>query len=67
MTFYPRRMHGHTFGPGNGGPRKDSVIVTPHQTVTVDFDVDNRGQWIPLPNIYHAETGVMVNNLAYYA
>lgn len=65
MMFHPMHVHGHTFALGDGGPRKDTVIVTPHQTVTVDLDADNPGQWMThCHNIYHAETGMMIN-LAY--
>jgi len=37
------------------------------QTVEVDFDADNPGQWVAhCHNIYHAETGMMVK-LSYRA
>lgn len=73
--FHPMHTHGHTFavvGASGGidtggavGARKDTVIVTPKQTVTVDLDANNPGQWmVHCHNIYHAETGMMVN-LAY--
>lgn len=65
MMFHPMHVHGHTFALRDGGPRKDTVIVTPHQSVTVDLDADNPGQWMThCHNIYHAETGMMIN-LAY--
>ncbi|MEV5766768.1 multicopper oxidase family protein [Micromonospora sp. NPDC052213] len=65
--FHPMHLHGHTFAVIGGGARKDTVIVTPNQTVTVDFDADNPGQWMThCHNIYHAETGMMIN-LAYEA
>lgn len=65
MMFHPMHVHGHTFALRDGGPRKDTVIVTPRQTVTVDLDADNPGQWMThCHNIYHAETGMMIN-LAY--
>ncbi|MBQ0895202.1 multicopper oxidase family protein [Micromonospora sp. U56] len=65
--FHPMHVHGHTFAVVGGGVRKDTVIVTPKQTVSVDFDADNPGQWMThCHNIYHAETGMMIN-LAYQA
>jgi multicopper oxidase len=65
--FHPMHLHGHTFALPNGGARKDTVIVTPNQTVTVDLDATNPGQWMThCHNIYHAETGMMIN-LAYQA
>ena len=43
-----------------GGARKDTVIVRPMQTVEVDLDANNPGQWAThCHNIYHAETGMM--------
>lgn len=61
--WHPIHLHGHTFEvvAGNGaGPRKDTVIVRPKSTVTVDFVADNPGQWVlHCHNIYHAEAGMM--------
>jgi len=60
MMFHPMHIHGHTFGLVRGGARKDTVIVRPMETVEVDFDADNPGQWAAhCHNIYHAETGMM--------
>ncbi len=60
MMFHPMHVHGHTFALVNGGARKDTVIVRPMQTVEVDFDANNPGQWAThCHNIYHAETGMM--------
>lgn len=62
--FHPMHLHGHTFtvrtGAAMPGPRKDTVIVLPNQTVTVDFDADNPGQWAThCHNIYHEASGMM--------
>jgi len=61
--FHPMHLHGHTFqihGPGGVGPRKDTTIVLPGQTVEVDFDATNPGQWLThCHNIYHGEAGMM--------
>ena len=62
MMFHPMHLHGHTFGLVRGGARKDTVIVRPMQTVDVDFDANNPGQWMThCHNIYHAETGMMTS------
>ena len=60
MMFHLMHVHGHTFGLVSGGSRKDTVIVRPMQTVEVDLDADNPGQWAThCHNIYHAEGGMM--------
>ncbi|MGC4885650.1 multicopper oxidase family protein [Micromonospora sp. DT227] len=63
--FHPMHVHGHTFAVADTGVRKDTVIVVPKQTVAVEFDATNPGQWMThCHNIYHAESGMMIN-LAY--
>ncbi len=58
--FHPMHLHGHTFQVGASGPRKDTVIVLPKQTVEVDFDATNPGQWLThCHNLYHGEAGMM--------
>lgn len=58
--WHPFHLHGHTYQHSGGGPRKDTSIILPKQTLTVDFDADNPGQWAAhCHNIYHAETGMM--------
>ena len=60
--FHPMHVHGHTFALPDGGARKDTVIVKPKQTVAVELDATNPGQWMThCHNIYHAERGMMVN------
>jgi len=67
MMFHPMHVHGHTFALVGGGARKDTVIVRPMQTVEVDLDANNPGQWAThCHNIYHAETGMMTT-LSYQA
>ena len=67
MMFHPMHVHGHTFGLAHGGSRKDTVMVRPMQTVAVDLDADNPGQWAThCHNIYHAEAGMMTT-LSYRA
>ena len=62
MMFHPMHLHGHTFqvlqNPGPG-PRKDTVLVPPKQTVEMDFDTDNPGRWIVhCHNDYHLDGGM---------
>lgn len=63
--FHPMHLHGHTFQVRRGsepGPRKDTVMVLPDETVTVEFDADNPGEWaLHCHNLYHQEAGMMVN------
>lgn len=61
--WHPMHLHGHTFSVvQNGTPmaRKDTVIVKPSDTVSVDFDADNPGAWmVHCHNTYHQEAGMM--------
>ena len=58
--WHPMHIHGHTFQIGETGARKDTVIVLPKETVTVQFDADNPGQWLfHCHNAFHAERGMM--------
>ncbi|WP_040811261.1 multicopper oxidase family protein [Nocardia concava] len=63
MMFHPMHLHGHTYQvvtPAGTGPRKDTSLVLPMQTVEVDFDADNPGQWmLHCHNAYHGEAGMM--------
>jgi FtsP/CotA-like multicopper oxidase with cupredoxin domain len=65
--WHPMHLHGHTYQHAGGGPRKDTSIVLPGQTVTAEFDADNPGRWVVhCHNIYHQESGMM-SVLAYRA
>ncbi|MER6998301.1 multicopper oxidase family protein [Streptomyces sp. NPDC000410] len=60
--WHPLHLHGHTFALANslGGARKDTAVILPNGTLTVDFDADNPGLWmIHCHNVYHAEAGMM--------
>ncbi|AOW95238.1 copper oxidase [Rhodococcus sp. WMMA185] len=63
MMFHPMHLHGHTFQVVDGkgvGARKDTTLVLPNQTVEVDFDATNPGQWmVHCHNLYHGEAGMM--------
>ncbi|MEV8312811.1 multicopper oxidase family protein [Streptomyces sp. NPDC059900] len=60
--WHPLHLHGHTFTLANtpDGPRKDTAVILPNGTLTVDFDADNPGLWmIHCHNVYHSEAGMM--------
>lgn len=58
--WHPLHLHGHTFSLTGGGARKDTAIVLPGRTLSVDLDADNPGLWmIHCHNVYHAEAGMM--------
>ncbi len=66
--WHPIHLHGHSFQVVTGstpGPVKDTVIVAPMTTVTIDVQANNPGQWLlHCHNIYHAEAG-MITTLSY--
>jgi len=65
--FHPMHVHGHTFALIGGGARKDTVTIRPMQTVEIEFDADNPGQWaLHCHNAYHQEAGMMAT-LSYRA
>lgn len=67
MMVHPMHLHGHTFGMAGTGTRKDTVLVRPMESITVDLDADNPGQWAAhCHNVYHAEAGMMTT-LSYRA
>lgn len=62
--WHPMHLHGHTFqvlhANGTPGPRKDTVIVKPMQTVAVRFVADNPGIWmLHCHNGYPMDAGMM--------
>ncbi len=58
--WHPFHLHGHTYQHVGGGPRKDTSIILPRRSLTVEFDAANPGLWgAHCHNIYHAETGMM--------
>ena len=65
MMFHPMHLHGHTFavvGPDGAGPRKDTINVLPGESVVVDIEADNPGQWmLHCHNAYHGELGMMTS------
>jgi FtsP/CotA-like multicopper oxidase with cupredoxin domain len=58
--WHPMHFHGHTFALADlAGARKDTVNVLPGESVAVDFDADNPGQWmLHCHNTYHLSTGM---------
>ncbi|MBI5340896.1 MAG: multicopper oxidase family protein [Mycolicibacterium rufum] len=66
MMWHPMHLHGHTYqvikSDGTPGPRKDTVIVKPMQTVTVRLVADNPGVWmLHCHNGYHMDAGMMTS------
>ena len=63
MMYHPMHLHGHTFAVADGGGRglrKDTINVLPMQSLAVDLQADNPGQWaFHCHNIYHGELGMM--------
>ncbi len=60
MMTHPLHLHGHTFALPSG-LRKDTVLMAPMQSLAIDLDADNTGDWmIHCHNIYHAEAGMMI-------
>ncbi len=64
MMWHPMHLHGHTYqvikAGGSAGPRKDTVIVKPMQTVNVRLVADNPGVWmLHCHNGYHMDAGMM--------
>ncbi len=59
--FHPVHLHGHTFAIGKAsGPRKDTAIILPGESLRLYFDADNPGRWmIHCHNVYHAAAGMM--------
>ncbi|MEV6651137.1 multicopper oxidase family protein [Streptomyces sp. NPDC051219] len=60
--WHPLHLHGHTFALAGmpDGPRKDTAVILPNGTLTVDFDADNPGLWmVHCHNVYHSEAGMM--------
>jgi len=64
--WHPMHLHGHTFqvlrSDGSPGPRKDTVVVKPRQTVAVKLVADNPGTWmLHCHNGYHMGAGMMTS------
>ena len=64
---HPMHLHGHVFQitkinnqPIIDGAKRDTVLVLPHSSVTVEFESNNPGNWmIHCHMLYHAESGMM--------
>ena len=58
--WHPMHLHGHTYQHVGGGPRKDTSIVLPGQTLSVIFDADNPDQWmLHFHNVHHFESTIL--------
>jgi FtsP/CotA-like multicopper oxidase with cupredoxin domain len=63
---HPMHLHGHHFqvvaidGQSFPGAIRDTVLVTPMQSVTIAVDANNVGQWmLHCHHLYHMQTGMM--------
>lgn len=63
---HPMHLHGHVFqvtaldGNPLSGPMRDTVLVLPNSSVTIQFDADNPGVWpLHCHVLYHLEAGMM--------
>lgn len=63
---HPMHLHGHVFqvtsidGQLFEGALRDTVLVTPHSTLSVQFDADNPGVWpLHCHILYHLEAGML--------
>ena len=63
---HPMHLHGHVFqvtkinGIKLNGPFRDTILVLPHSTVSVQFDANNPGNWpLHCHNLYHQFAGMM--------
>lgn len=60
MMPHPMHLHGHSFRTGPGAALKDTIIVPPMRTVSVDWVANNPGAWaFHCHNVYHQEAGMM--------
>ena len=60
MMSHPLHVHGHTFALPSG-LRKDTVLMAPMQSVAIDVEADNPGDWmVHCHNAYHGEAGMMI-------
>ncbi|WP_423065130.1 multicopper oxidase family protein [Devosia sp. CN2-171] len=66
MMAHPMHLHGHQFQVTQinktrvAGAMRDTVLIPPMGTVTVEFDADNPGRWLyHCHNLYHMMTGMM--------
>ncbi|MCA1370367.1 multicopper oxidase domain-containing protein [Bradyrhizobium sp. BRP14] len=66
MMAHPMHLHGHRFqvvaidGRRMGGAVRDTVLVPPTKSVTIQVDADNPGQWaFHCHHLYHMAAGMM--------
>lgn len=66
MMSHPMHFHGHVFqvteidGQEINGAMRDTVLVTPNSTLSIQFDADNPGVWpLHCHLLYHLEGGML--------
>jgi FtsP/CotA-like multicopper oxidase with cupredoxin domain len=58
---HPLHIHGHTFALARTGLRKDTVLIRPMESMPIDLQADNVGDWmVHCHNVYHGEAGMMI-------
>ncbi|KIA76957.1 multicopper oxidase family protein [Parachlamydia acanthamoebae] len=62
---HPMHLHGHVFqvtqinGQSFSGAMRDTVLITPYSTLSIQFDADNPGVWpLHCHILYHLEAGM---------
>jgi FtsP/CotA-like multicopper oxidase with cupredoxin domain len=69
---HPMHLHGHVFqvteidGQPLSGATRDTVLVTPHQTVKVQFDAAYPGYWMLHCHILYHQAGGMMTVVHYH-
>ena len=63
---HPMHLHGHVFqvtsinGETFKGAKRDTVLVMPNSTLSIEFDADNPGVWpLHCHILYHLEAGML--------
>ena len=63
---HPMHLHGHVFqvtamnGKAMDGAMRDTVLVLPNSTLSIQFDANNPGVWpFHCHLLYHQEAGMM--------
>ena len=60
MMTHPLHLHGPAFALADSGLRKDTVLLAPMESRSLDLDPDVGDWMVHCHNIYHAEAGMMI-------
>lgn len=62
---HPMHLHGHTFSLTGSGTHKDTAVVLPGRSLSIDVEGDNPGSWLfHCHDLYHL-LGGMATTLSY--